>query len=243
MNLLGNAVKFTPAGSISVKVRLVKEDPFLLAFTVTDTGIGIDPDRLTDIFEPFEQVDSFMMRRHEGTGLGLAISRRIVEMMGGEIYAESDGKSGTSVTFTIRPKKSVVIPSQEANINKLHTAREARILLAEDNSINALVLTKILEKMGHSVIAVTNGIDAVEAVRKEPFDLILLDLHMPIMNGIEAMKMLRDEHQEKCPPIIAVTANALKGDRENCLAAGMDEYISKPVKREVIVKMLDQFVI
>lgn len=146
MNLLGNAVKFTPAGSISVKVRLVKEDPFLLAFTVTDTGIGIDPDRLTDIFEPFEQVDSFMMRRHEGTGLGLAISRRIVEMMGGEIYAESDGKSGTSVTFTIRPKKSVVIPSQEANINKLHTAREARILLAEDNSINALVLTKILEK-------------------------------------------------------------------------------------------------
>lgn len=164
-------------------------------------------------------------------------------MMGGEIYAESDGKSGTSVTFTTGTKKSVVIPSQEANINKLHTAREARILLAEDNSINALVLTKILEKMGHSVIAVTNGIDAVEAARKEPFDLILLDLHMPIMNGIEAMKMLRDEHQEKCPPIIAVTANALKGDRENCLAAGMDEYISKPVKREVIIKMLDQFVI
>lgn len=97
--------------------------------------------------------------------------------------------------------------------------------------------------MGHSVIAVTNGIDAVEAARKEPFDLILLDLHMPVMNGIEAMKMLRDEHQEKCPPIIAVTANALKGDRENCLAAGMDEYISKPVKREVIIKMLDQFVI
>jgi len=101
LNLLGNAVKFTPKGSISVKVRFVKEDPTLLAFTVTDTGIGIDPERLTDIFEPFAQIDSFMLRRHEGTGLGLAISRRIIHMMGGEIYAESDGKSGTSVTFTI----------------------------------------------------------------------------------------------------------------------------------------------
>jgi len=242
LNLLGNAVKFTPAGSISVKVRLVKEDPSLLAFTVTDTGIGIDPERLTDVFEPFEQVDSFMMRRHEGTGLGLAISRRIVEMMGGEIYAESDGKNGTSVTFTIRPKKSVVNPIQETSSDKLHTAREASILLAEDNSINALVLTKILEKMGHSVTTVTNGKDAVEIARKESFDLILLDLHMPIMNGIDAMRILKDEHRENCPPIIAVTANALKGDRENCLAAGMDEYISKPIRREVIVKMLDQFV-
>ncbi|MEK3986469.1 PAS domain S-box protein [Paenibacillus sp. FSL K6-3166] len=242
LNLLSNAVKFTNEGSISVKVRLVKEDPSLLAFTVTDTGIGVDPKRLTDIFEPFEQADSFMMRRHEGTGLGLAISRRIVEMMGGEIYAESDGKSGTSVTFTIRPKKSVVNPIKEASVDKPHSTRTGSILLAEDNSINALVLTKILEKMGHNVTAVTNGIEAVEAARKNSFDLILLDLHMPIMNGIDAMKVLKDEHKENCPPIVAVTANALMGDREKCLAAGMDEYISKPVKREVIVKMLDQFV-
>ncbi|MDH6374487.1 PAS domain S-box-containing protein [Paenibacillus sp. PastF-3] len=242
LNLLSNAVKFTTEGSISVKVRLVKEDPSLLAFTVTDTGIGVDPKRLTDIFEPFEQADSFMMRRHEGTGLGLAISRRIVEMMGGEIYAESDGKSGTSVTFTIRPKKSVVNPIKEASVDKPHSTRTGSILLAEDNSINALVLTKILEKMGHNVTAVTNGIEAVEAARKNSFDLILLDLHMPIMNGIDAMKVLKDEHKENCPPIVAVTANALMGDREKCLAAGMDEYISKPVKREVIVKMLDQFV-
>jgi PAS domain S-box-containing protein len=242
LNLLSNAVKFTNEGSISVKVRLVKEDSSLLAFTVTDTGIGVDPKRLTDIFEPFEQADSFMMRRHEGTGLGLAISRRIVEMMGGEIYAESDGKSGTSVTFTIRPKKSVVNPIKEASVDKPHSTRTASILLAEDNSINALVLTKILEKMGHNVTAVTNGIEAVEAARKNSFDLILLDLHMPIMNGIDAMKVLKDEHEENCPPIVAVTANALMGDREKCLAAGMDEYISKPVKREVIVKMLDQFV-
>lgn len=241
LNLLGNAVKFTPKGSISVKVKLVKEDPSLLSFTVTDTGIGIDPARLTDIFEPFAQIDSFMTRRHEGTGLGLAISRRIIGMMGGEIYAESDGKSGSSITFTIRPKQAAS-PCQEARMHKLHTAREASILLAEDNHINQLVLTKIIEKMGHKVTAVTNGIDAVEAACKEPFDLILMDLHMPIMTGFDALKMIKEELKEKSPPIIAVTANALKGDREMCLTAGMDEYISKPIKREVIVKLLNQFV-
>lgn len=242
LNLLGNAVKFTPKGSISLKVRFVKEDPTLLAFTVTDTGIGIDPERLTDIFEPFAQIDSFMLRRHEGTGLGLAISRRIIHMMGGEIYAESDGKSGTSVTFTIRLKKAAVLPLEESSIQEIQKTRKASILLAEDNYINILVLTKILEKMGHRVTAVTNGIDAVEAARKESFDLILMDLHMPIMNGFDSMKIIKEEHKENCPPIIAVTANALKGDREKCLSEGMDEYISKPVKRDVIIKILDQFV-
>lgn len=243
LNLLGNAVKFTSAGSISLKVSLLKEDPTKLAFTVTDTGIGIDPKRLTDIFEPFAQIDSFMTRRHEGTGLGLAISRKIVGMMDGEIYAESDGLSGTSVTFTIRPKKTAVLPgSKPDSLKAHHPVREANILLAEDNYINSLVLTKILEKMGHRVTCVTNGINTVEAARKEPFDLILMDIHMPIMNGFEALKLLKEEHKEKCPPIIAVTANALKGDREKFLAAGMDEYISKPVKREVIMNILDKFV-
>jgi PAS domain S-box-containing protein len=242
LNLLGNAVKFTPKGSVSVKVKLVKDDPSLLSFTVTDTGIGIHPDRLTDIFEPFAQIDSFMTRRHDGTGLGLAISRRIIGMMGGEIYAESDGKSGSSLTFTIKLKKSTVPPRQEDHVNSLHTAAKANILLAEDNPINQLVLTKILEKMGHKVTAVTNGIDAVEAARKEPYDLIFMDLHMPIVNGIDATRMIKEELKDKSPPIIAVTANALKGDREKCLDAGMDEYISKPIKREVIIKLLQQFV-
>ncbi|AIQ60083.1 PAS domain S-box protein [Paenibacillus borealis] len=242
LNLLGNAVKFTPSGSISVKVKLVREDPSMLAFTVTDTGIGIDPARLTDIFEPFSQIDSFMTRKHEGTGLGLAISRRIIGMMGGEIYAESDGTSGSSFTFTIKPKQAAGPHTHEASINKLADTRKVSILLAEDNYINQLVMTKTLEKIGHRIITVTNGIDAVEAACKEPFDLILMDLHMPIMNGFEAVKRIREELKEKSPPIIAVTANALKGDREKCLAAGMDEYVSKPVKREVILKLINQFV-
>ncbi|MBT2288475.1 PAS domain S-box protein [Paenibacillus albidus] len=242
LNLLGNAVKFTQSGSISVKVKLVKEDPSMLAFTVTDTGIGIDPKRLSDIFEPFAQIDSFMSRRHEGTGLGLAISRRIIGMMGGEIYAESDGTSGSSFTFTIRPKKTAEIPIQEGSRRRLPATREVSILLAEDNYINQLVLTKTLEKIGHRITTVTNGIDAVEAACKEPFDLILMDLHMPIMNGFDAVKMIKEELKENSPPIIAVTANALKGDREMCLAAGMDEYVSKPVKREIILKLINQFV-
>lgn len=242
LNLLGNAVKFTQSGSISVKVKLVREAPFMLAFTVTDTGIGINPSRLNEIFEPFAQIDSFMSRQHEGTGLGLAISRRIIGMMGGEIYAESDGKRGSSFTFTIKPKKAEDSYSQETPLNKLPATREVSILLAEDNYINQLVMTKTLEKIGHRITTVTNGIDAVEAACKQPFDLILMDLHMPIMNGFEAVKRIREELKEKSPPIIAVTANALKGDREKCLAAGMDEYVSKPVKREVILKLINQFV-
>lgn len=241
INLLGNAVKFTSKGSISLKVKLAEQDPSLLKFTVTDTGIGIDPAQLDEIFEPFAQIDSFMMRRHEGTGLGLAISRKIISMMGGEIYAESDGKHGSSFTFTIRLKKIVTSPQQEVHMQKLHTVREANILIAEDNHINQLVLTKTLEKLGHKVTTVSNGIDAVQATHKESFDLILMDLHMPIMNGFDAMKTIKEEFKEKCPPIIAVTANALKGDREKCLTEGMDEFISKPVKREVLHKLLNQF--
>ncbi|QSF47831.1 PAS domain S-box protein [Paenibacillus tianjinensis] len=242
INLLGNAVKFTSKGSISVKVKLGEQDPSLLVFTVTDTGIGIEPSQLNEIFEPFAQIDSFMARRHEGTGLGLAISRRIIELMGGEIYAESDGKSGSSFTFTIRLKKTVAPQTQENHLQKRQPVREASILIAEDNHINQLVLTKTLEKMGHKITTVTNGIDAVQAAQSKRFDLILMDLHMPIMNGFDAMKLIKEEHKENSPPIIAVTANALKGDREKCLTEGMDEYISKPIKRDVVQRLLNQFV-
>ncbi|MBW7453758.1 PAS domain S-box protein [Paenibacillus sepulcri] len=242
LNLLGNAVKFTIKGSISVKVMRVKEVPPRLAFIITDTGIGIDPERLNDIFEPFAQLDSFMVRRHEGTGLGLAISRKIIEMMDGEIYAESDGKSGSTFTFTI-PLKQSSKPNREDMRMQMHqTSRKASILVAEDNPINQLVLTKMLEKMGHTVTNVTNGIDVVEATRKKSFDLIFMDLHMPIVNGLDAAKKIKEELKEQSPRIVAVTANALKGDREKCIAAGMDEYVSKPVKREVILKLLNQFV-
>ncbi|WP_127484477.1 PAS domain S-box protein [Paenibacillus ehimensis] len=240
INLLGNAVKFTPRGSISVKVEQRKGDPDKLAFTVTDTGMGIDPAWLNDIFEPFAQIGSLMTRRHEGTGLGLAISRRLVSMMGGEIYAVSDGMNGSSFIFTIRLKEAPGLPCEQEFEQMLNRAIKTSILLAEDNPINQLVMSKMLEKMGHKVTVVSNGKEAIEAVHKDHYDIIFMDLHMPVLNGLEATQIIKNSLKEKSPRIIAVTANALKGDREKCLEAGMDEYISKPVKREAVMKLLRQ---
>ncbi|WP_163859407.1 PAS domain S-box protein [Paenibacillus elgii] len=241
INLLGNAVKFTQKGSISVKVEQRKGDPDKLVFTVTDTGMGIDPAWLNRIFEPFAQIGSLMTRRYEGTGLGLAISRRLVRMMGGEIHAVSDGSNGSSFIFTIRLKEAPELPSEQGVEPMSNNAIKTSILLAEDNPIDQLVMSKMLEKMGHKVTVVTNGKEAAEAVHKEHFDIIFMDLHMPVLNGLEATQIIKKSLQEKSPRIIAVTANALKGDREKCLAAGMDEYISKPVKRETVMKLLRQF--
>ncbi|MCM3270760.1 PAS domain S-box protein [Paenibacillus elgii] len=241
INLLGNAVKFTHKGSISVKVEQWKGDPDKLVFTVTDTGMGIDPAWLNRIFEPFAQIGSLMTRRYEGTGLGLAISRRLVRMMGGEIHAVSDGSNGSSFIFTIRLKEAPELPSEQEFEPMSNNAIKTSILLAEDNPIDQLVMSKMLEKMGHKVTVVTNGKEAAEAVHKEHFDIIFMDLHMPALNGLEATQLIKKSLQEKSPRIIAVTANALKGDREKCLAAGMDEYISKPVKRETVMKLLRQF--
>ncbi len=243
INLLGNAVKFTSKGSISVKVEQLTGDPDKLVFTVTDTGMGIDPARLNDIFEPFAQVDSFMSRRHEGTGLGLAISRRLVHMMGGEIRAVSDGINGSSFIFTIRLKEAPGLSREQDFEQTLNNAINTSILLAEDNPINQLVMSKMLEKMGYRVTVVSNGKEAAEAAHNKHFDLIFMDLHMPVLNGLEATQIIKKSLKEKSPRIIAVTANALKGDREKCLAAGMDEYISKPVKREAVMKLLRQFAI
>ncbi|KZE79847.1 hybrid sensor histidine kinase/response regulator [Paenibacillus elgii] len=241
INLLGNAVKFTHKGSISVKVEQWKGGPDKLVFTVTDTGMGIDPAWLNRIFEPFAQIGSLMTRRYEGTGLGLAISRRLVRMMGGEIHAISDGSNGSSFIFTIRLKEAPELPSEQGVEPMSNNAIKTSILLAEDNPIDQLVMSKMLEKMGHKVTVVTNGKEAAEAVHKEHFDIIFMDLHMPALNGLEATQIIKKSLQEKSPRIIAVTANALKGDREKCLAAGMDEYISKPVKRETVMKLLRQF--
>ncbi|WP_138493602.1 PAS domain S-box protein [Paenibacillus pinistramenti] len=240
LNLLGNAVKFTSKGSIAVKVERTKNNPNQLIFTVKDTGIGINPDRLEDIFEPFSQIDSFMNRRHEGTGLGLAISRRVVHMLGGEIHAESDGTDGSAFIFTIQYQEASE-PVSENDSLELADMIQSNILLAEDNPVNRLVMSKMLERMGQKVTVVTNGKEAIEAVQREPFDIVFMDLHMPVLNGLDASQIIKRNLKEKSPRIVAVTANALKGDREKCLDAGMDEYISKPVKREAVLKLLRQF--
>ncbi|MFC3800243.1 PAS domain S-box protein [Cohnella sp. GCM10012308] len=244
LNLLGNAVKFTPSGKVSVAVKKVKAKTPLLSFTVTDTGVGIPPDRLEEIFDPFSQIDSFMMRKHEGTGLGLSISRRIVELMGGEIRAESDGKNGSTFQFSVELHERTenhLMPEIGEPRDAVLSA--AKILVGEDNPINTLVLKKMLEKMGHHVSVAANGKEAIEAALREPFDLIFMDIQMPVINGLDATRAIKERlAPDRCPRIVAVTANALKGDREKCLAAGMDEYVSKPVKREVVTQILVQYV-
>ncbi|MEV5027079.1 PAS domain S-box protein [Paenibacillus sp. LPE1-1-1.1] len=244
LNLVGNAVKFTTSGSVSVSVRNVIKDqqaPFL-AFTIIDTGIGIPPEKLTDIFEPFTQLDHFMTRQHEGTGLGLAISKRIVDLMGGEIHADSDGVNGSTFTFHIKYGAQAKDLRGKSLNALLASNQHAKILLAEDNPTNQLVLTKMIESLGHSVAIVENGQQAVDAAVHEHFDLILMDLHMPVMNGVDATRAIKKAlHPNPAPPIIAITANALKGDREKCVEAGMDDYISKPVRREAILNLLAQY--
>ncbi|SDX47075.1 PAS domain S-box protein [Paenibacillus sp. CF384] len=234
LNLLSNAVKFTISGKIAVAVKKVVEQPPLLMFTVTDTGIGIPHSRLEDIFEPFAQIDSLMSRKHEGTGLGLSISRKIISMMGGKIWAESDGNCGSSLHFTIRYHEASFDTLESLPMNAAITGR-ANILIAEDNEINTLVLQKMLEKMGHRVSVAVNGNEVIEAALRESYDLIFMDVHMPIVNGLEATRSIKERlSPEKCPRIVAVTANALKGDREDCLAAGMDDYITKPISARVL---------
>ncbi|MFP4976682.1 PAS domain S-box protein [Paenibacillus sp. CN-4] len=241
MNLLSNAVKFTETGNISVEVKKAKEEQ-LLEFTITDTGIGIPPDRLEEIFEPFSQIDSFMMRRHEGTGLGLAISKRIVELMGGDIHAESTGENGSSFHFTIRLHEKTANDVHKTE-NDTIAAGSAKILIAEDNPINTLVLKKMLERIGHQVTVAMNGEAAIKAAVQDNYDVIFMDIHMPVINGMDATREIKEKlSSAKHPRIIAVTANALKGDREKCLAAGMDDYISKPVKLETLTKVLNQHV-
>ncbi|OKP90736.1 PAS domain-containing hybrid sensor histidine kinase/response regulator [Paenibacillus sp. P32E] len=248
LNLVGNAVKFTYSGGIKVRLRTAAraEGKVTLEFTVADTGIGIPERSRSRLFEPFYQLDHFMNRRHEGTGLGLAITKQLVELMGGTIALDTSVESGSSFVFT------VVLHEETGRQSGTETGKEGteplsgghplRILVAEDNEINQIVLRKILEKRGYSVDVAGDGLQVMQMVRGKSYDLIFMDVQMPRMNGLEATQAIKEMlPPEKQPVIIAVTANALKGDRELCLAAGMDEYISKPLRSETVSTMLGKF--
>jgi CheY-like chemotaxis protein len=248
LNLVGNAVKFTYAGGITVRVQRLQgaAEGVTLQFTVADTGIGIPEDARSRLFEPFYQLDHFMSRQAQGSGLGLAITRQLVEMMGGSIYLDTLAEQGATFVFTVvlRP----VVPALPAGATGGMLAdghplsRSLRILVAEDNAVNQMVLRKILEKRGFSVDVAGDGLQVLELFNQHGYDLIFMDVQMPGMNGLEATSRIREtQPSDSQPVIIAVTANALKGDRELCLEAGMDEYISKPLRSETIVKVIGKF--
>ncbi|MCE1225305.1 MAG: PAS domain S-box protein [Geobacteraceae bacterium] len=246
LNLLGNAIKFTAQGQICIDVRQVSREGnrITLRLSVRDTGIGISAAAMERIFAPFEQADSSTTRRYGGTGLGLSICRRLVELMGGRIWAESTQGVGScfhvELPFLLQKQPELPQCPVKPVLPELQLIRPLKILLAEDNQINARSMTAILSRMGHQITAVEDGLQAVEQWRAADWDCILMDVQMPVMDGIEATRQIRqEEHQRGIhTAIIALTAHALRGDRERILAEGFDNYIAKPVDIDLLLAAL-----
>jgi PAS domain S-box-containing protein len=249
LNLLGNAIKFTEAGSVSLKVEpdADRSVPTALRFTVADTGIGIAGDKLASIFERFTQADSSTTRRFGGSGLGLTISRRLVELMGGSIWVTSAVDKGSTFGFAVpfeiwaaanRPVSAPIGAESEAPLRPL------RILMAEDSPDNCTIALAYLEETPYRVDVAETGLIACEMFKAAHYDLVLMDRQMPVMDGLTATRTLRawEKANGRPPtPIIALTASALKGDRETCLAAGCTAYLTKPIKQDVLLQAIRDF--
>ncbi|MFM9972846.1 MAG: ATP-binding protein [Burkholderiales bacterium] len=246
-NLIGNAIKFTEGGNImlAISTEFNKSDSRTwLRFTVRDSGVGVDPERLKLLFKPFVQADSSITRKFGGTGLGLAISKHLVELMGGTMNVESTPGAGSHFWFDLPFEAAQAYSSASPNLSMSELATlDIHVLLAEDNEINQEIAISMLESVGAKVTAVENGKLAVQAMRDGKFDLIMLDCQMPVMSGYDAATQIRAEEKSGCHiPIVALTANAFAEDRDRCVAAGMDDYLTKPVKREILVKTLARWV-
>ncbi len=256
LNLLGNATKFTSSGTITISATREGEDS--IVFAVTDTGIGIPQDKKDDIFRTFAQADNSISRRFGGTGLGLSISARLVEMMGGKL--EVDSREGEGSRFFFR------LPLSPARDDKVqtpglaqphpkdnedpgdrsdtpHGLRTLQVLLAEDNRVNQIVAMRLIEHLGHTVSVVDDGQGAIDATAdpSHNFDLVMMDVQMPGVDGIQATAAIRQREQESGDrpiPIVALTAHALTQDRERCLAAGMNDYLAKPINVDALAQLL-----
>jgi CheY-like chemotaxis protein/HPt (histidine-containing phosphotransfer) domain-containing protein len=244
-NLVNNAIKFTAAGSIRLAASVASEDSIgcQLHFAVSDTGIGIPADKHETIFNAFIQADSSINRQFGGTGLGLSICQKLVRLMGGKIYVESQEGQGSAFHFTAyfsRPAKHSARSAADAATSAVMTPRRLNLLLAEDNPVNRKFACSVLEKAGHRVTVASNGQEAVDQAEQGGFDAILMDIQMPIMDGFTATRLLRSKGITT--PTIALTAHAVQGFREQCLDAGLDDYISKPVQGQMLLSILDSLV-
>jgi signal transduction histidine kinase/CheY-like chemotaxis protein len=255
-NLVGNAIKFTDQGGIAVRVEMDASEPIngataMLLFSVSDTGIGIPEDKQQLIFESFVQVDGSTTRRYGGTGLGLSISSRLAAMMGGRLWVESVVGQGSTFHFTARFERtmSVVegpIPEEFQHRTPVETPekgnRMLQVLLAEDNPVNQQLAVELLNMRGHSVKVAVNGVEVLAALDKETFDVVLMDVNMPEMDGFQTTAAIREREKKSGGhlPIIAITGFAMKGDRERCLAAGMDAYLCKPIRSKELFEAVEQ---
>jgi CheY-like chemotaxis protein len=249
VNLAGNAIKFTERGEVNLRVDLQsqQQDEVEIHFAISDTGVGIPEDKVEKIFRPFEQADTSSTRRFGGAGLGLSLARQLVELMGGRIWAESVVGQGSTFHFTARFGLAVLtdgaaagIESQQAEIDRAELPeRSLKILLAEDNAINQAYAVRILTKNGHSVVVASNGAEAIEHWEREPFDLVLMDLQMPEVDGFQATAAIREREadSDRHTPIIAITAHA---ERDQCLSSGMDGYVAKPIQTDKLFAEIER---
>jgi len=230
LNLLSNGIKFTPEGSVDIAVssRSLENGLVEVRFSVTDTGRGIAGDDLGRLFVAFQQLDGSSSRQHGGAGLGLAISKRLTELMGGTITVDTAPGQGSTFHFTIVGEPADAGAPQPSDVPG-QTARALRILVVEDDAISQIVVLDMLERLGYRADSVSNGMEALQAVERETYDVVLMDVQMPGLDGLEVTRRIRGTKGNQ-PHIIALTAHALSGDRERCLAAGMDDYLSKPVR-------------
>jgi len=262
VNLVGNAIKFTDSGTVAVRAELAQrsDESVLLRFEVSDSGIGITEEAQKGMFDAFTQADGSTTRKYGGTGLGLAISRQLVQLMGGTIGVRSQLGKGSTFWFTVRLVESNTIPSlgefrpsgpsasftsneNDAKTEIPEAVEPIRVLVAEDNVVNQKVATRFLEKLDCMVEVVSNGHEAVEMIRTRSFDLVFMDCQMPEMSGFEAAALIRRLNESRARvPIVAMTANAMRGDRETCISAGMDDYISKPISLREIRDILSRWV-
>lgn len=246
VNLVGNALKFTERGSILIEPLWQPLDHELIWFTCTvrDSGIGISTEKLESMFIAFKQADSSISRRYGGTGLGLPIARTLAERMGGTLHAKSEEAQGS--VFTLELPLELHHPCQLTNRQPL-TAElpfkgERKVLLVEDNTVNQTVIQAMLSSLGFDVVVVSDGAQAIHQANTEHFAAILMDCRLPIIDGYEATRQIRQLPGCVGLPIIALTANALQGDREACLQAGMNDYLAKPFKRNDLEQIIQRWV-
>jgi signal transduction histidine kinase/ActR/RegA family two-component response regulator len=250
LNLVNNGLKFTDHGGITV--RALREsrdgDDLLLRFEVADTGIGMDETQCARLFQNFHQADASTTRKYGGTGLGLAISRKLAQLMGGDMGVRSCPGAGSTFWFTVRvseadataPAPLMTLPP--AREDKLDPLRGARVLLVEDNDMNQLIATEILSDAGCRVDVAADGRIAIDMVRKQPYDVVLMDMQMPVMDGVTATREIRREPQFDALPIIAMTANAMEQDRRACSAAGMNAFVTKPFDPEAFLATVSRWI-
>jgi CheY-like chemotaxis protein/anti-sigma regulatory factor (Ser/Thr protein kinase) len=235
-NLISNAIKFTNKGSVSLKINFEKKGKLNdFCFTVADTGIGIDQEKLKTIFEFFSQEDNTITRRFGGTGLGLAISKSIAELLGGEIKVESEKNVGSTFKFSLSMPEAA---EQEKNVAvALSDLTGKNVLIVEDNELNRFLAVTILKKWNANIHIAENGEEAVAAVKNKEIDIVLMDIQMPVMDGVAASIAIRNELNSNVP-IIALTANALESEKEKCWQAGMNEYITKPYNPNYLLEKI-----